>query len=488
MIPLGEELRFLREAVVLGLVLAVKFGRLQEADFLLGRHPSFGIDMHINLFSNTSGNRHSLILFPAALVAAVLVSVSLPSCNLLHKKPVEEPVDVKDTVYPLGFCTDSFDLVDGIVKSGETFTGLMMRLGLSQEEAYALAEECDTLFDVRRMRAGNSYQAYYDADTTEFRHLAYVVYENNRIRRTVFKTTDPMNVSVYDKDVVTEERFADVTINSSLWNDMRAADVSPLLIMKLSEIYAWTVDFFALQKGDRFRVLYDENICEGETIGIDSVRFSLFDHSGKEFVAVMLSQRDSGNLYWNENGESLQKAFLKAPLKFTRISSGFSYARRHPVYGSVRPHTAVDYAAPTGTPVMAIGDGTIISAGWAGGGGNTIKIKHNSVYTTSYMHMSRFAPGMKAGRHVSQGEVIGYVGMTGTATGPHLDFRVWKNDEPIDPLSLESPNADPIKDEFRPALDSVYAVYRAKVDSLSALAAELPEDLPENSEEEQSED
>ena len=427
--------------------------------------------------------RKASFFFPASLVLAVLISVSLPSCNLFSRKTVEEPVNVNDTVYPLGFCTDSFDLVDGTVKSGEAFTSLMTRLGLSQEEAYTLSEKCDTLFDVRKMRAGNSFQAYYDADTTEFRRLAYVVYENNRIRRTVFKTTPPMSVSVYDKDVETLERFADVTISSSLWNDMRAADVSPLLIMKLSEIYAWTVDFFALQKGDRFRVLYDENVCEGETIGIDSVRFSLFDHAGKEFVAVMLSQRDSGNLYWNENGESLQKAFLKAPLKFTRISSGFSYARRHPVYGTVRPHTAVDYAAPTGTPIMAIGDGTIISAGWAGGGGNTIKIKHNSVYTTSYMHMSRFAPGMKVGRHVSQGEVIGYVGMTGTATGPHLDFRVWKNDEPIDPLTLESPNSDPIKEEFRPILDSVYTIYRAKVDSLSALTAEIR--IPEGTVEEE---
>ncbi len=419
--------------------------------------------------SRSKGRHH--IFFPAAVVAAILVSVSIPSCNLFNRKPAEEPAPVNDTVYPLGFCTDSFDLVDGVVKNGDNFTSFMMRLGLSQEDAIALASECDTVFDVRKMRAGNSYQAYYDADTTEFRRLAYVVYENSRIKRTIFKTTSPMSVSIYEKEVETLDRFADVTINSSLWNDMRAAGVSPLLIMKLSEIYAWTVDFFALQKGDRFRVIYDENVCEGETIGIDSVRFCLFDHDGKEFAAVMLSQRDSGNLYWNENGESLQKAFLKAPLKFTRISSGFSYARRHPVYGTVRPHTAIDYAAPTGTPVMSIGDGTVISAGWAGGGGNTVKIKHNSIYTTSYMHLSKFAPGIKAGKRVSQGEVIGYVGMTGTATGPHLDFRVYENGTAINPLTLESPNADPIKEEWKPVLDSVYALFRSRVDSLSVSAA-----------------
>ena len=162
----------------------------------------------------------------------------------------------------------------------------------------------------------------------------------------------------------------------------------------------------------------------------------------------------------------MRKTFLKAPLQFKRVSSGFSYARKHPVTGVVRPHTGVDYAAPTGTPVVALGDGTVVSAGWTtGGGGNTVKIRHNSVYTTGYLHLSKFASGIKAGTHVRQGQVIGYVGMTGTATGPHLDFRVWKNGSPINPLTLESPPAEPLKEEFRAQFDSTFRAYLTELQS-----------------------
>jgi len=280
------------------------------------------------------------------------------------------------------------------------------------------------------------------------------------------------------KEVTTVRRYADVTITSSLWNDMRAADVPVLLIVELSDVYAWTVDFFGLADGDRFRVLYDEQLVEGETVDVDPIYYAVFSHDSTEIPAVMYDQGDGGNVYWKPDGESLRKAFLKAPLKFTRISSGFSYHRKHPVYGTVRAHTGVDYAAPTGTPVMSIGDGTVISKGWGGGGGNTVKIRHNSVYTTGYLHLSRYAPGLDVGDRVSQGDVIGYVGMTGTATGPHLDFRVWMNGTPIDPLSMESPSADPILPENLPALDSVFRKYSAEVDSLSKVAPSdsLPSD------------
>ena len=186
----------------------------------------------------------------------------------------------------------------------------------------------------------------------------------------------------------------------------------------------------------------------------------------------MFDQGDGGNVYWDDKGESLRRAFLKAPLEFKRISSGFSYARRHPVTGQVRPHTAVDYAAPTGTPVVAIGDGTVVSAGWAGGGGNTVKIRHNSVYTTSYMHLSKYGPGIKAGVHVQQGQVIGYVGMTGTATGPHLDFRVYQNGTAINPLTLESPSAEPLPEELMPAFDSTFHARLAEMDSLAVASAD----------------
>ena len=189
----------------------------------------------------------------------------------------------------------------------------------------------------------------------------------------------------------------------------------------------------------------------------------------------MFDQKDGGNIYWNEKGESMRKAFLKAPLKFSRISSGFSYSRKHPVTRKVQPHTGVDYAAPKGTPVMTIGDGVITSMKYEGAGGNTIRIRHNSVYSTAYLHLSGYAKGLKTGQRVRQGQVIGYVGSTGRSTGPHLDFRVWKNGSPINPLKMDSPPAEPLKPDFKDEFEATYEKYRAQVDSI--LARDIAKDL-----------
>ena len=409
------------------------------------------------------------ILFVFLALTIFLLS---PGCKRkVHDSETEIIEVVKDTLPPMGFWPDSLDLAEEAVRNGETFTGLMNRLGLSMNDAMKMAQACDTVFDVRKMRAGNKVQAYYQFDTsgtgsTEGPALKYVVYERSKIDRVIFRTTEPFKVWSWVKPVESTREYADVTIKSSLWNDMLAAGKSPQLIVPLSEIYAWSVDFFGLQPGDRFRVLYEQRKCDDEIIAVDTIYYAEFIRDDKMIPAIMFDQGDHGNLYWNEKGESLRKAFLKAPLKFTRISSGFSYNRKHPVTGRVRPHTAVDYAAPVGTPVMTIGDGTVVSAGWTNGGGNTVKIRHNSVYTTSYMHLSRYGSGIKAGARVRQGDVIGYVGSTGLSTGPHLDFRVWKNGTAINPLKMDSPPSEPIKPENMPALDSTFKYYRQMIDTL----------------------
>ena len=229
-----------------------------------------------------------------------------------------------------------------------------------------------------------------------------------------------------------------------------------------------TVDFFGLQKGDRFRVLYDEKFCDGESVAVDTVRYAIFTHNGSDMPSIMYNQKDGGNVYWNEKGESMRKAFLKAPLKYSRISSGFSYSRKHPVTRKVQPHTGVDYAAPTGTPVMTIGDGVVTSVKYEGAGGNTVRIKHNSVYSTAYLHLSKYAKGLKVGQRVRQGDVIGYVGSTGRSTGPHLDFRVWKNGTPINPLKMDSPPAEPLSGEHKAAFEAVAQKYKAQIDTIQA--------------------
>ena len=401
-----------------------------------------------------------LTLFLAVLMVA---AVSCRRGEAAVQEEAEAPLP------PIGFRADDYACEESTVQGGETFTGLMNRLGLGVDEAYSLAAVCDSVFDVTKLRAGNAIRTYSDSLSHD---LSYIVYDMDRIRQAVFRCGDSLAVWIYEKPVKLNRRYADVSISSSLWADMARAGSSPALIIKLSDIFAWTVDFFGLQQHDRFRIIYEEKEVEGEVIGIDTVYFARFTRGEDDKYAIMFDQGDGGNVYWDEKGESLRKAFLKAPLEFKRISSGFSYARRHPVTGQVKAHTAVDYAAPTGTPVVAIGDGTVLSAGWAGGGGNTVKIRHNSVYTTSYMHLSKYGPGIKAGVSVKQGQVIGYVGMTGTATGPHLDFRVYQNGTAINPLTLESPSAEPIKDEFRAALDSTFHVRLAEMDSLATVAAD----------------
>ena len=372
--------------------------------------------------------------------------------------PLREP-----SIY--GFYTDDFQVDSSTVRSGETFSTLMNRLGMANSDVFKLTSMCDTVFDVRKLRADNDIEAYYRRDS--LRTLEYMVYHNNMVRATVFHCTDSLFVNVVDKPTVREKRFADVTIRESLWNDMIKAGASPLLIAELADIFQWSVNFFGLQENDRFRMLYTQTLCEGEVFQVDTIHFCLFT-SGSHQVPAMRYDIGKGATYWGYKGESLKKMFLKAPLKYNRISSRFSYARKHPVSGVVKPHTAVDYAAPKGTPVYSIGEGKVTLCGWdASGGGNRIRIKHPQGYESSYMHLSGFAKGIRAGSNVHQGDLIGYVGATGTATGPHLDFRIWHNGKPLDPLKLNSPSSEPLEKKYMADFEARYNEMMAEIERLS---------------------
>ena len=278
--------------------------------------------------------------------------------------------------------------------------------------------------------------------------------------------TDSLKVTRHQKPIEIIRKLGSGVITSSLWNTINENNLSPMLAINLSEIYAWTVDFFGIEKGDNFRVIYDEAYVEGVSIGEITIQAALFNHHGQPCYAFRFKE-DSTWSYFDAEGLSLRKAFLKAPLKFSRISSRFSHSRLHPVLKIRRPHHGVDYAAPMGTPVYALGDGRITHRGWdPKGGGNYIKIKHNSVYTTVYMHLSGFAKGITKGQTVSQGQLIGYVGKTGLATGPHLDFRVYKNGSPIDPLKIEAPSVDPVREENIPRYLEFIESYKSDLDKI----------------------
>ncbi len=365
-----------------------------------------------------------------------------------------------------GIPKDSMEIRRGKVGRGDFFADIMVGLGLDYGEAYNVADECNDVFDLGKIKVGNSYEAYYRQGEQK---PSYWKYDYDGRSFVVISMDDSVSVRMVPKKLDIETKYAEVNIGNSLWMDVQDAGVPVALALEIADIYQWTIDFFGLQKGDSFKALYDEVSFEGEVLYIDKVRYCVFNSAGEDHYAYWYDQNDgSGNRYWNEKGESLKKAFLKAPLRFTRISSGFSYNRRHPITRKVRPHTGIDYAAPKGTPVMSIGDGVVIKRGYEGAGGNVVRIRHNSVYTTAYLHLSGYAQGLKKGMKVKQGQVIGYVGSTGMSTGPHLDFRIWKNGTPINPLKMESPSVEPVKKENMAEFMEVVSYYEDFEDQFKA--------------------
>ena len=374
-------------------------------------------------------------------------------------------------IYEHGIPVDMYSVEDGVVEDGDYFSVLMEKLGVGQTEANALVETSRKVFDVKNIRVGNHYHAYYAPDTTGEDRLAYLVYDRDRRSVVVFSLEGEPKVYLDEQDVQTILHYDEVVINNSLWYDTQKAGCTPLLAIKLSDIYAWTIDFFALQKGDSYKAVYEVEECGGQVMEVGKVLYASFIHAGKEYQAYYFDDgKSGGNKYWNEKGEGSRKAFLKAPLKYSRISSGFSYARRHPVTRRVQPHTGVDYAAPKGTPVVSIGDGVVTKVGYAGAGGNTVHIQHTKNYRTAYLHLSKYGKGIRPGVRVSQGQVIGYVGSTGRSTGPHLDFRIWENNKPINPLKMITPPAEPLSKDKMPAFEAAKAHAFEIRDSLQVVA------------------
>lgn len=379
------------------------------------------------------------------------------ACN--NKTQENNEQAIREIRYEYGIPVDSFRIVTSSVQSGETLGGILNRLGASRSIVNQLGSINKEVFDVRQIRQGKQYMAFYEADTL----LEYFVYEQSRTQAVVFHLKDSLHVEKQQKEIRTEHKRATATIESSLWSAFTSQGVNPQLALELSEVYQWTVDFFGLQRGDKFDVVYDEQFVDGESIGIGTIYAARCKHGGATLYAYLFDHQNDCHGYFDEQGRSLRKAFLKAPLNYKRISSHFTHARMHPIYKTVRPHTGVDYAAPMGTPVVALGDGTVIEKGYKGGGGNTVKIRHNSTYTTAYLHLSKYGKGIETGKHVDQGQVIGYVGSTGASTGPHLDFRVWKNGTPVNPLTLESPSVDPVPQRLKAEFDSIVAKYNKEL-------------------------
>lgn len=390
-----------------------------------------------------------------------------------HEISLELPPVLPEIPTKFGIPLPDYQTVSGQIEAGMYMGKLLRLFGIENKQLTEVLEKTKPVFDVRKIKRGNSYHAFLTKDTTE--QLEYLVYEINRVDYVVFNFKDSTCVYREQKPIEIEKKSAAGQIQNSLWFALRDIGANPLLANELSEVYAWSVDFFALQKGDRFKILYDEKNVEGQIIGSGDIEAAFFEHNGREIYAVPFKQ-DSSKSFYDIDGNSLKKAFLKAPLKFSRISSGFTNARMHPILKIVRPHHGVDYAAPAGTPVYALGDGTVIHAAYTGGAGHYVKIRHNSVYTTGYMHLGAYADGIRPGTRVKQGQVIAYVGSTGLSTGPHLDFRVWKNGRAVNPLNIESPPVEPVKKENREAFEKIAQNYKKRLDKIDYIIPEAKED------------
>ncbi|MDI3525988.1 MAG: hypothetical protein PWR03_171 [Tenuifilum sp.] len=407
-----------------------------------------------------------ILIISVILVFAIDSYVGITELTI-PKDQSDESTPEAISVEPIteyGIPVDSFFIEEYRVKRNQTLGKILYNLNVKADLGKFLYNLKPEDFDVRKVKAGHKYKIFYTKDSVQA--PAYLVYEASPIDFYVFSLKDSLYVYPFQKDVVPVRKVSEAEIKTSLWVDMKENNLNPQLALDLSDIFAWTVDFFSLYKGDRFRVMYDELYVDSLSVGIGTIYAAWFEHHGERFYAFRFEQ-DSVATYWDENGNSLRKSFLKAPLRFSRISSRFSRRRFHPVLKIYRPHTGVDYAAPAGTPVMALGDGVIVAKGYNKAAGNYIKIKHNGVYTSGYNHFSRFAKGIKKGMRVKQGQVIGYVGSTGYATGPHLDLRIWKNGSPINPLKLKSPPVEPIRKENMNAFKLAVEKYLALMDSTS---------------------
>ena len=397
------------------------------------------------------------------LLLAVLL---LGSCRNPDKpgEQLESTIEYYVPEMMYGINVDSLVVKQDKVKRNEFLADILLRYNVDYSVIDYIARNTKDTFDVRYIKYGNTYHIITTNDSLPV--ALYFVYDITPSSYVLYHLVDSIYAVRGEKEVINKIASTKGEIKSSLWNALVENQADPNLANELSEIYAWTIDFFGLQKGDYYKAIYETFYVDDQYTGLGKVLAASFNHGGKDLYAFYFEQNGKGD-YFDTAGNSLQRTFLKAPLRYSRISSGFSNNRMHPVLKIRRPHHGVDYAAPAGTPVHTVGDGVVVKKGYQkNGGGNYIKIKHNGTYSTTYMHLRGFAKGIKVGKHVNQGDLIGYVGSTGLATGPHLDFRFYRNGRAINPLKVESPPAKPIDSVYRPAFDSVVRQYLPLLKSL----------------------
>lgn len=379
---------------------------------------------------------------------------------VVEKEP--EPVIIKE----FGYVLNDFKVIKDTIKNGETFGEILDRNHIDYPEIYKIAEAAKDTFDIRRLKAGKPYTILASKDSTEKAQV--FIYQPDKVEYLIVDFTDSIQTTFGRKEVKIVTKTASGIIESSLSEAIESQNLDYILALEMADIYAWTIDFHHLQKGDNFKLIYEQKFIDDTiSVGVGNISSAYFEHNNTPLYAFnfVTDSIKNTNDYYDENAKTLRRKFLKSPIKFSRVSSRYNLRRRIKHYGyKVRPHKGTDFAANIGTPIMSTANGRVVASRYKGGNGNYVKVKHNSTYSTQYLHMKKRA--VKVGDYVKQGDVIGYVGMTGSTAGPHVCYRFWKNGRQVDPFREKLPTADPIKEHLRDDYFAFIESLKRQIDSI----------------------
>ncbi|WP_233218994.1 peptidoglycan DD-metalloendopeptidase family protein [Adhaeribacter arboris] len=345
-----------------------------------------------------------------------------------------------------GIATDSLAIVEGTIERGESISDILTHYNISPTTVHNLAQKAKSVFNVRRIQSQRPYVLLHTLDSAQT--AQYFIYEPSNSDYVIYDLRGDLAVTRHEREIKVVERELAGEIKGSLYESVLAAGGSAQLVNQLADIYAWRLNLNHLQPGDQFKLIYEEKLVNSNSIGYGILKAAFFEHSGQPLYAIGFDQ-GKGISYFDQDGKSFKKAFLKEPLEYTRISSRYTMSRFHPVQKRFKAHLGTDFAAPRGTPIRSVGEGKIVEAAYNFGNGYYVKIQHNKTFTTQYLHLSRFAKGIRRGRSVAQGQTIGYVGSTGLSTGPHLCYRLWKNGKQVDALRVKLPLAEPVNQKIK---------------------------------------
>ena len=379
-----------------------------------------------------------VILTSALLIFGSYYFISSEKQNLNEVDRVIFEDEAPKEIY--GYNEDDYYVEQSVIGKNEFLGSILDRAGIGYDAISKLAKNAKESFDVRYIREGKPYAIVW---SNENQQALEFIYQSNPFRYVTYQLQEPYNVEIKEHQIETCVETFSGTIESSLWNSMKDVGAITQLISKMEDALEWSIDFQHVLAGDKYKLIYERQYINGEAVGIGKLIGAYFKNYNTEFYSIYYENEKYQGFY-DETGRPMKKAFLKSPVRFSRISSHYNPRRFHPILKRTRPHYGTDYAAPYGTPIRAVADGVLNKVGFTKGNGNYIKIKHDNVYQSQYLHMSRFAKGMKSGVNVKQGQTIGYVGATGLATGPHVCFRFWKNGNQVNHLKENLPPPDPL--------------------------------------------